>query len=645
MRPFAESVREVSRMDYGSMIGAFIGGAFIPGEDGKIRNSSGKVVGSFDATGVMNPKGRRMECADITTIHLGGGAIELKSHDGSSMTLGSVGDYHIEQEGELRAPSCLIEVVGTMQVLYPTIGKHVFFEEIACKEMMDMSMMGRPDLGLIEITDKDMLMFHADFQARMKTAGFKGRLPGKQLTMDAIEVLTNPTDGRSRNLFREWLEGLKWDGIPRMRDWFVRTLGVTAPALSSVPEAEAEYIEKVTETWMVGAVLRQYQTIKHEIVPVLIGMQGAGKGNLLKFMAGDDKWFASTNESISDKKKFMESIAGRVIVELGEAVQLQTSDAESLKSFISQEEDSYRMSYGRRSSTFPRHFVLVATSNLDTVFNDPTGNRRYFPLYCDETRITFRIDHEYSADRTKGQHEVEQLWAEAYHKAMVEKVKWYREGDFKFLSEIMQEYAAIENQSVSVINRYLDDPYNGYDKIGAKVTRETVLQAVFGVDTNILVPRDVESAWREWTYSQSSWVRRNSPGKINGKSARIFERVKEPQNFAMKFLQEYKAKLDAFSRGVTLDEFSSEDMAEEKVEPTPVKVRKPQTVKGLSRCKILLMNIYLEKGWNFQDYNLHIPSDELDGEDIEEMLEEGLAIRAQDGGVITVWCPAYGNNW
>lgn len=617
-------------MDYGSMIGAIIGGGFLLSEDGSILDSSGHIVGRFDARGVSDLNGQRMNNADIATINFGGGAMEFKSRDGSTLIFGDIGGYHISNDAELMAPQSLIDVVGTMQALYPTIGAHLFFEEISCKEMIDMSMLGRPDLGLLELTDKNILMIHADFQARMKTAGFKGRLPGKQLTMDAIELLTNPTDGRARNLFREWLEKLEWDGKPRIKDWFIRTLGVSAPPLASVPEAEAEYIEKVTEAWMVGAVMRQYKTIKHEIVPVLIGMQGAGKGNLLKFMSGDDRWFASTSESISDKKKFMESISGRVIVELGEAVQFRTNDSESLKQFISQEEDMYRLSYGRRSSTFPRHFVLVATSNLETVFTDPTGNRRFFPLYCDDTKITFRVDMEYSLDRKKGQYEVEQLWAEAYHKAMVEHRPWYRVGDFKELSNIMQEYASVENQSVAVINRYLDDPMNGLTPIGSRITRERVLQSVFGVDVNILVPRDIEQAWREWTYSQNSWARRSSPVKMGGKSARTFERIKPPIDVTKEFLDKYKAKLE-----------SERMKAEMEAKMEEIEVQAGELEPEMD----LLTELYSVYGWDPSETDMHIPQGILSDDEQDDILARGLAIRAPDGGLFTVWCPAYGTEW
>lgn len=613
-------------MDYGSMIGAFIGGDFLLDAEGNIRESSGKVVGRFDARGVSNQYGSRMECKDIATINFGGGAMELRSADGNSVVFGDIGSYHITRDYDLIAPQCLIDTVNTMQALYPTITSHLFFEEVSCKEMIDMSMLGRPDQGLIELSDKDVLMLHADFQARMKAAGYKGKFPSKQQTMDAIELLTNPTEGRSRNLFREWLEGLEWDGIPRMKDWFIKTLGVTAPALSSVPEAEAEYIEKVTETWMIGAVKRQYGPIKHEIVPVFIGLQGAGKGNLLKFMSGRDEWFASTSESISDRKKFMESISGRVIIELGEAVQFRTNDAESLKQFVSQEEDSFRMSYGRRASTFVRRFVLVATSNLDTVFTDPTGNRRFFPLYCDDSRIEYRVDRDYTLDRRKGQYEVEQIWAEAYHKAMVEERPWYRTGDFTKLSEIMQEYAAVESQAVGVINRYLDDPRNGMTTVGSKITREIVLQAVFGVDTNILVPREIDLAWKEWTVSQNSWTRRNTPGKVSGKSARVFERTTPPVDRAAQFLAEYKERLDLKNIAMAREEIAVMN-------------------NKMSKEMALVTRFYELMGWPEDEIDKHILRSSLLPNEIEDILDAGLAIRASDGGLITMWCPAYGTDW
>ena len=286
----------------------------------------------------------------------------------------------------------------------------------------------------------------------------------------------------------------------------------------------------------------------------------------------------------------------------------------------------YRLSYGRRSSTFIRRFVLVATSNLDAVFTDPTGNRRFFPLYCDDSRIEYRVDKDYTLDRRRGQYEVEQIWAEAYHKAMVEERPWYRTGDFTKLSEIMQEYAAVESQAVGVINRYLDDPHNGLTTVGSKITRETVLQAVFGVDTNILVPRDIDLAWKEWTVSQNSWTRRNTPGKMGGKSARVFERSKPPVDTAAEFLAEYKLRVD--QRYIAL--------AREEIAVMNNKI---------PREMALVTRFYEMKGWKTDEIDKHILKSDLYPEEIESILDAGLAIRASDGGLITMWCPSYGTDW
>jgi predicted P-loop ATPase len=190
-------------------------------------------------------------------------------------------------------------------------------------------------------------------QKRLRDLGFVGkRYPSTEVSIYALKLRAWK---KQRNLFREWLESLKWDGKPRLRRWFIDGLGVTAPPLEETGQ-DQEYLESATEAWFLGAVNRQYEPTKVEIVPVFIGGEGIGKGNFLRYTAGyRDEWFIDTSATLRGagaEQKFLEGIKGRIIVELSESVQFSTKeDVELLKTFVSKTEDQSRKPYAMFSPT------------------------------------------------------------------------------------------------------------------------------------------------------------------------------------------------------------------------------------------------------------------------------------------------------
>ncbi len=51
-----------------------------------------------------------------------------------------------------------------------------------------------------------------------------------------------------------------------------------------------------------------------------------------------------------------------------------------LKQFMSTRVDTYRPPYGRTAKSFPRHTVLVGSTNEEEFLNDPTGDRRFWVI-------------------------------------------------------------------------------------------------------------------------------------------------------------------------------------------------------------------------------------------------------------------------
>lgn len=417
----------------------------------------------------------------------------------------------------VKLDNTLLSLATIFPQIFPDYEDKLWFDELMECPVCDMSLFDRPPL-VARLTDETVVEYYFCLEKRLREMGVAVKFPNHVRD----EALLLFASRHKRNPFREWMEAHEWDGKPRLRTWFRDAFGARAPPLEQMGR-DMEYIESVTEAWFMGAVARQYGETKHDIVPVLISPQGIGKGNALKFMAGNDKWYKDTNADVSKPDRFLDSIRGRVIVELSEATQIRNKNVELLKSFISETSDQMRKAYAHFENTYPRHFVMIASTNLSNVFTDITGNRRFFPMYCDAKLAT----RHYSADRSYYQGEVEQLWAEALY--------LYRKGHRPWLSEsiaelsrVMQEYSSVDNPNIQIINDWLDDPYNGFTEIGARVSRQLIMEQVFGYGKTAIIPKDIESAFRAWTEGNQQWEKLPMTIRIDGVACKGWERKYAP---------------------------------------------------------------------------------------------------------------------
>lgn len=223
------------------------------------------------------------------------------------------------------------------------------------------------------------------------------------------------------NEVQDYIEGLTWDGTPRLDTLFIDYLGAE----------DNSYTRAVTRKMLVAAVARCFRPgCKFDQICILSGKQGIGKSLLLSRLGRD--WF---NDSITsfDGKEARENLRGVWIVELGEMTAFSRSESEAAKQFLSQTEDRYRAAYGRRTVQYPRRCVFFGTSNSTDFLRDATGNRRYWPIDCSFERRT-KLVHD---DLTPA--EVDQIWAEA--------VARYQQGEELILRDDLLAAAMAEQQA------------------------------------------------------------------------------------------------------------------------------------------------------------------------------------------------------
>ena len=217
-------------------------------------------------------------------------------------------------------------------------------------------------------------------------------IKGKGMIEDALSEVTTR---HAFNPLRDYIEGLTWDGIPRIDTVFIDYLGAEDTGLNRT----------MTRKSLVGAVARILRPgIKFDNVLTLIGRQGQGKSYILSRLARG--WYSESLTTVQGKEA-MEHIQGFWIIELAELAAIRKADFEATKQFISKQEDAFRAAYGRRTERHPRQCVFFATTNVSDFIRDPSGGRRWWPITVDKERRRMSPFKDLADDV------IDQIWAEA----------------------------------------------------------------------------------------------------------------------------------------------------------------------------------------------------------------------------------------
>jgi predicted P-loop ATPase len=114
-----------------------------------------------------------------------------------------------------------------------------------------------------------------------------------------------------------------------------------------------------------------------------------------------DAWFCESLNLRSDDRERAQVLGRAWIVECQELDGLNKMTGENLKKFLSESIDTYRKPYEKNARQYPRHCIIVGTTNESDYLRDLTGNRRFWPV-----RVG-RIDLDGLSNI------IDQMWAEA----------------------------------------------------------------------------------------------------------------------------------------------------------------------------------------------------------------------------------------
>lgn len=263
-----------------------------------------------------------------------------------------------------------------------------------------------------------------------KTYGYKSLIDTKM----AMKMLVKNT---RYNSLGEYLEGLVWDGVPRMETVFVDYLGAE----------DTPYVRDVTMKWFVGSVRRAIiPGYQFELIPVLSGKQGDGK---TKLVVGLGKAYALEGFCNIRGTAAIEKLEGKWIVELGEMTAVHNSKPEDFNQFVTTTSDYRRVPYDIHPQDFPRRCTFIGTTNQMEYLRDYTGGRRFAPLTLGVQPLT-------KSYKNVGE-EVDQLWAEAMHYHR-KGVKSYMDSDDPLWDtyKAAQEYSRQDNMLESLIIEFIN---------------------------------------------------------------------------------------------------------------------------------------------------------------------------------------------
>ena len=320
------------------------------------------------------------------------------------------------------------------------------------------------------------------------------------------------------NFLKDYLTGLRWDGVPRVDTLLVDYFGAE----------DNIYSREAIRKCLVGAIARlMHPGTKFDQMLILAGPQGAGKSTFWRMLGM--KWYQESLYTFEGREA-AELLQGYWIVECGELAGMTKSERNAVKQFISRCEDTYRAAYGRRTENYPRRCLLVGTTNEKEFLKDETGERRFWPV--DLAKHPRRKDPHRDLPG-----EVAMIWAEA--------LQMYQGGESLLLSEGAEMMAkeAQEDHKESdpnegIIAEFLQKkvPAGWYRK--SLADRRNWLDNTFNqqnVEESSLVYRDRICALEVWNecYRQFTRMKKSEAREINAALDRMpgWKRAEGPLRF------------------------------------------------------------------------------------------------------------------
>jgi predicted P-loop ATPase len=186
---------------------------------------------------------------------------------------------------------------------------------------------------------------------------------------------------------KDWLNGLVWDGVPRIDRLLIDYCGVLPTPLARA----------VGRNLMIAKALRAlYPGCLHDWALVLEGPQGCGKTSFARILAGTPDRILDAAIMHEKPQVQQEMLRGRTVQEIAEMSDMKRADTNTIKAFMSRTHDRARGAYAHNPRDQPRRCIYIGTTN-DAQYLPDEDNRRFYPfkvgvidlnaLLCDRNQL------------------------------------------------------------------------------------------------------------------------------------------------------------------------------------------------------------------------------------------------------------------
>ncbi len=163
----------------------------------------------------------------------------------------------------------------------------------------------------------------------------------------------------------------KWDGKDHIR------------ALARTVPTDNPYWEDWFYTWFL-AMVDQWRAYSHRkygnsVAPLLISKQGYNKSTFCRSLVPPElQWGYNDNLVLSEKRQVLQAMCQSLVINLDEFNQISPQVQQGfLKNIIQLPSVKIKPPYGSHVQEFPRMASFIATSNMEDILSDPSGNRRF----------------------------------------------------------------------------------------------------------------------------------------------------------------------------------------------------------------------------------------------------------------------------
>ncbi len=224
--------------------------------------------------------------------------------------------------------------------------------------------------------DKEWIGFQAVEPRVQKSLTLEVQLAGINVSIKDVRNFLESNFIKNYNPVEEFLFTCydNWDG----KD-YIRALARTVP--TNNPHWEDWFY-----TWFLAMVEQWHNRTGRQygnsVAPLLISKQGYNKSTFCRRLIPPQlQWGYTDNLILSEKRQVLQAMSQCLLINLDEFNQISAKVQQGfLKNLIQLPNVKYKPPYGSHIQEFPRTASFIATSNMDDILTDPSGNRRFISI-------------------------------------------------------------------------------------------------------------------------------------------------------------------------------------------------------------------------------------------------------------------------